>query len=163
MPRFRGQSQPGVTAASAFVGFLIFFRGGDVGNYPAIRVTTYKSIRPHELIHREPNTRQSQKKREDVGMGLGSGHRRNGLLRTHHHHLPQPPYHLLTPCQGRAALVALRRSGGGAGPLGRSFYKGGFEPKMTRREAALILEMPCVHPPPFTSSRACPCANKCKQ
>ncbi|EAT77834.1 hypothetical protein HBI56_192840 [Parastagonospora nodorum] len=43
---------------------------------------------------------------------------------------------------GRAALVALRRSGGGAGPLGRSFYKGGFEPKMTRREAALILEMP---------------------
>ncbi|OAL43439.1 hypothetical protein IQ07DRAFT_593009 [Pyrenochaeta sp. DS3sAY3a] len=43
---------------------------------------------------------------------------------------------------GRAALVALRRSGGGAGALGRSYYKGGFEPKMTRREAALILEMP---------------------
>ncbi|KAF2824603.1 hypothetical protein CC86DRAFT_295912, partial [Ophiobolus disseminans] len=43
---------------------------------------------------------------------------------------------------GRAALVALRRSGGGAGALGRGFYKGGFEPKMTRREAALILEMP---------------------
>lgn len=44
--------------------------------------------------------------------------------------------------QGRAALVALRRSGGGAGALGRSYYKGGFEPKMTRREAALILELP---------------------
>ncbi|KAF2125679.1 hypothetical protein P153DRAFT_434139 [Dothidotthia symphoricarpi CBS 119687] len=43
---------------------------------------------------------------------------------------------------GRAALVALRKSGGGAGALGRGFYKGGFEPKMTRREAALILEMP---------------------
>ncbi|CAA9958893.1 hypothetical protein CFE70_002412 [Pyrenophora teres f. teres 0-1] len=42
---------------------------------------------------------------------------------------------------GRAALVALRRSGGGAA-LGRGYYKGGFEPKMTRREAALILEMP---------------------
>lgn len=46
--------------------------------------------------------------------------------------------------QGRAALVALRRSGGGAGALGRGYYKGGFEPKMTRREAALILEMPYV-------------------
>ncbi|KAI8941231.1 mitochondrial import inner membrane translocase subunit TIM14 [Plenodomus lindquistii] len=43
---------------------------------------------------------------------------------------------------GRAALVAIRRSGGGAGALGRGYYKGGFEPKMTRREAALILEMP---------------------
>ncbi|KAF1979285.1 hypothetical protein BU23DRAFT_497309 [Bimuria novae-zelandiae CBS 107.79] len=43
---------------------------------------------------------------------------------------------------GRAGLVALRRSGGAAGALGRSYYKGGFEPKMTRREAALILEMP---------------------
>jgi DnaJ family protein C protein 19 len=47
---------------------------------------------------------------------------------------------------GRAALVALRRSGGGAGALGRGYYKGGFEPKMTRREAALILEMPYVYP-----------------
>jgi hypothetical protein len=28
--------------------------------------------------------------------------------------------------------------------LGRGYYKGGFEPKMTRREAALILEMPYV-------------------
>jgi DnaJ family protein C protein 19 len=45
---------------------------------------------------------------------------------------------------GRAALVAVRRSRGtaGGGMLGRSFYKGGFEPKMTRREASLILEMP---------------------
>ncbi|CAI6333150.1 unnamed protein product [Periconia digitata] len=43
---------------------------------------------------------------------------------------------------GRAALVAIRRSGKGAGALGRGYYKGGFEPKMTRKEAALILEMP---------------------
>jgi hypothetical protein len=49
--------------------------------------------------------------------------------------------------QGRAGLVALRRSGGGAGALGRGFYKGGFEPKMTRKEAALILEMPYVRLP----------------
>jgi DnaJ family protein C protein 19 len=55
---------------------------------------------------------------------------------------PQTSTLILTPFQGRAALVALRRSGGGAGALGRGFYKGGFEPKMTRREAALILEMP---------------------
>ncbi|KAF2198282.1 mitochondrial import inner membrane translocase subunit tim14 [Delitschia confertaspora ATCC 74209] len=46
---------------------------------------------------------------------------------------------------GRAALVAVRRSRGGsagAGLLGKSYYKGGFESKMTKREAALILEMP---------------------
>lgn len=43
--------------------------------------------------------------------------------------------------------MALRRSRGGAGigPLGRNYYKGGFEPKMTRKEAALILELPYVH------------------
>ena len=46
--------------------------------------------------------------------------------------------------QGRAGLVALRRSGAGGAALGRGYYKGGFEPKMTRREAALILEMPYV-------------------
>ncbi|KIW01109.1 mitochondrial import inner membrane translocase subunit tim14 [Verruconis gallopava] len=43
---------------------------------------------------------------------------------------------------GRAGLVALRQSRGAAGALGRSFYKGGFEPTMNRREAALILEVP---------------------
>ncbi|KAK3065203.1 mitochondrial import inner membrane translocase subunit TIM14 [Coniosporium uncinatum] len=43
---------------------------------------------------------------------------------------------------GRAGLVALRRSRGQVGALGRSFYKGGFEPKMNRKEAALILEVP---------------------
>ncbi|KAK3197778.1 hypothetical protein GRF29_216g1239649 [Pseudopithomyces chartarum] len=43
---------------------------------------------------------------------------------------------------GRAGLVALRRSGAAGSALGRGYYKGGFEPKMTRREAALILEMP---------------------
>ena len=47
--------------------------------------------------------------------------------------------------QGRAGLVALRRHRAGVGgvsALGRPFYKGGFEPKMNRREAALILELP---------------------
>ncbi|KAK8221493.1 import inner membrane translocase subunit tim14 [Phyllosticta capitalensis] len=44
---------------------------------------------------------------------------------------------------GRAGYVALQRSrGGSAGMLGKSFYKGGFEPKMNRREASLILELP---------------------
>jgi hypothetical protein len=39
-------------------------------------------------------------------------------------------------------LVALRRSRGEAvGALGKAFYKGGFEPKMNRREAALILQL----------------------
>jgi len=45
---------------------------------------------------------------------------------------------------GRAGLVAFRRyraSAGGINALGRPFYKGGFEPRMTRREAALILEL----------------------
>ncbi|WEW60440.1 mitochondrial import inner membrane translocase subunit TIM14 [Emydomyces testavorans] len=42
---------------------------------------------------------------------------------------------------GRAGLVALRRYRGGVNALGRAFYKGGFEPRMNRREAALILEL----------------------
>jgi len=43
--------------------------------------------------------------------------------------------------QGRAGLVAWRRSRGGVGALGKAFYKGGFEPRMTKREAALILSL----------------------
>ncbi|KAK4456284.1 mitochondrial chaperone [Podospora aff. communis PSN243] len=42
---------------------------------------------------------------------------------------------------GRAGLVAFRRSRGGVGALGKAFYKGGFEPKMTKREASLILSL----------------------
>ena len=45
---------------------------------------------------------------------------------------------------GRAGYVALRKSRGGitqAGALGKAFYKGGFESKMNRREASLILEI----------------------
>ncbi|KAL2022332.1 hypothetical protein VTK56DRAFT_5730 [Thermocarpiscus australiensis] len=42
---------------------------------------------------------------------------------------------------GRAGLVAWRRSRGGVGALGKAFYKGGFEPRMNRREAALILSL----------------------
>ncbi|KKA28195.1 hypothetical protein TD95_003719 [Thielaviopsis punctulata] len=42
---------------------------------------------------------------------------------------------------GRAGLVAWRRSRGGVGALGQAFYKGGFEPKMTKREASLILAL----------------------
>ncbi|KAI2850404.1 hypothetical protein CBS115988_6366 [Aspergillus niger] len=43
---------------------------------------------------------------------------------------------------GRAGLVAYRRSKGGVNAMGKAFYKGGFEQRMTRREAALILELP---------------------
>jgi hypothetical protein len=47
--------------------------------------------------------------------------------------------------QGRAGLVALRRYRGEAvGALGKAYYKGGFEPKMNRREAALILQLKYV-------------------
>jgi len=56
--------------------------------------------------------------------------------------------------QGRAGLVALRRYRGGVNALGRAYYKGGFEPRMNRREAALILELPCGFPstrPSFTN------------
>lgn len=42
---------------------------------------------------------------------------------------------------GRAGVVAWRRSRGGVGALGKAFYKGGFEPRMNRREAALILSL----------------------
>ncbi|MCJ1256437.1 Mitochondrial import inner membrane translocase subunit tim14 [Lignoscripta atroalba] len=45
---------------------------------------------------------------------------------------------------GRAGLVAMRKYRGGvagAGALGKAFYKGGFEPRMNRREAALILQL----------------------
>ena len=49
--------------------------------------------------------------------------------------------------QGRAGLVAWRRSRGGVGALGQAFYKGGFEPRMNRREATLILSLKCVFRP----------------
>jgi DnaJ family protein C protein 19 len=45
---------------------------------------------------------------------------------------------------GRAGLVALRRyrDPTAFNALGKAFYKGGFENKMTKREASLILEVP---------------------
>ena len=44
---------------------------------------------------------------------------------------------------GRAGLVAFRRwkNPDAVNAIGKAFYKGGFEPKMTRKEAALILEL----------------------
>ncbi|KAF4985115.1 hypothetical protein FDECE_16813 [Fusarium decemcellulare] len=45
---------------------------------------------------------------------------------------------------GRAGLVAWRRSRGGVGAMGKAFYKGGFEPKMTKKEASLILSLKYV-------------------
>ncbi|KAL9075320.1 MAG: hypothetical protein Q9161_001697 [Pseudevernia consocians] len=45
---------------------------------------------------------------------------------------------------GRAGLVAFRKYRGGAagvGALGKAYYKGGFEPRMNRREASLILQL----------------------
>ncbi|KAL2277668.1 hypothetical protein FJTKL_15260 [Diaporthe vaccinii] len=43
--------------------------------------------------------------------------------------------------QGRAATIAWRRSRGGIGAMGQAFYKGGFEPRMNRKEASLILSL----------------------
>ncbi|KKK21594.1 hypothetical protein P175DRAFT_0498248 [Aspergillus ochraceoroseus IBT 24754] len=43
---------------------------------------------------------------------------------------------------GRAGFVAFRRYKGGVNSMGKAFYKGGFEPRMNRREASLILELP---------------------
>ncbi|PGH04204.1 mitochondrial import inner membrane translocase subunit tim14 [Polytolypa hystricis UAMH7299] len=43
---------------------------------------------------------------------------------------------------GRAGLVAFRRYRGGVDAIGRAFYKGGFETRMNKREAALVLEIP---------------------
>lgn len=42
---------------------------------------------------------------------------------------------------GRAGYVALRRSRGGIGAMGKAFYKGGFESKMNSKEASLILSL----------------------
>ncbi|KAI1822321.1 mitochondrial chaperone [Xylaria intraflava] len=42
---------------------------------------------------------------------------------------------------GRAGLVAFRRSRGGVGAMGKAFYKGGFESRMTKKEASLILAL----------------------
>ncbi|KAJ4425008.1 mitochondrial import inner membrane translocase subunit TIM14 [Gnomoniopsis sp. IMI 355080] len=42
---------------------------------------------------------------------------------------------------GRAGMIAWRRSRGGAGAMGQAFYKGGFEPRMNRKEASLILSL----------------------
>ena len=42
--------------------------------------------------------------------------------------------------------MALRRHRGTVNALGKAFYKGGFEPKINRREAALILEVSYVSP-----------------
>ncbi|CAN8097249.1 unnamed protein product [Discula destructiva] len=42
---------------------------------------------------------------------------------------------------GRAGMIAWRRSRGGAGAMGQAFYKGGFESRMNRKEASLILSL----------------------
>ncbi|KAL9033853.1 MAG: hypothetical protein Q9214_007312 [Letrouitia sp. 1 TL-2023] len=42
---------------------------------------------------------------------------------------------------GRAGLIALRKSRGQVTGLGKAYFKGGFEPKMNRREASLILQL----------------------
>ncbi|KAF3770007.1 mitochondrial import inner membrane translocase subunit tim-14 [Cryphonectria parasitica EP155] len=42
---------------------------------------------------------------------------------------------------GRAGMIAWRRSRGGVGAMGQAFYKGGFEPRMNRKEASLILSL----------------------
>ena len=57
------------------------------------------------------------------------------------------PQHTNGTSKGRAGLVALRKYRGGAGAigsLGKIYYKGGFEPRMNQREAALILQLKYV-------------------
>lgn len=61
--------------------------------------------------------------------------------------------YLCTAIAGRVGLNAFKRykagAGGGAiGALGKQFYKGGFESRMNRREAALILQMRYSPSPP---------------
>lgn len=41
-------------------------------------------------------------------------------------------------------MIAWRRSRGGVGAMGQAFYKGGFEPRMSRKEASLILSLKSV-------------------
>jgi hypothetical protein len=145
LPRFRGQSASRMTAASA----------SREPHFLAETTTSLRDSRYHglqrilyrlgTLLHIQIRNDNHSKRRNHVGVGLRRWCRRSCFLRTPPTFPNSPP--ILTTFQGRAALVALRRSGGGAGALGRGFYKGGFEPKMTRREAALILEMPYV----FTS------------
>lgn len=43
--------------------------------------------------------------------------------------------------KGRAGLIALRKSRGQVAGLGKAYFKGGFEPRMNRREASLILHL----------------------
>ena len=63
-------------------------------------------------------------------------------------HIFKSQQRLTKHIKGRAGLLAMRRyKGGAAGALGKAYYKGGFEPKMNRREAALILQLKsiCLH------------------
>lgn len=50
---------------------------------------------------------------------------------------------------GRAGLTAWRRSRGGVGAMGKAFFKGGFEQRMTKKEASLILSLKYVRSNPF--------------
>ncbi|ATY66887.1 mitochondrial chaperone (Tim14) [Cordyceps militaris] len=56
---------------------------------------------------------------------------------------------------GRAGLVAWRRSRGGVGAMGKAFYKGGFEQKMTKKEATLILSLKYALFPPAHGRPRC--------
>lgn len=60
---------------------------------------------------------------------------------------------------GRAGLVAWRRSRGGVGALGKAFYKGGFEPRMNKREASLILSLKYVISKPNLAILETNCGN----
>ena len=49
---------------------------------------------------------------------------------------------------------------GAVGALGKAYFKGGFEPKMNRREAALILQLKFVQSHPYISLCLFPCEAK---
>ena len=116
----------GVTTTAALLSIRIL--------YATISSSAVRHLDPHS-----PSTRTTAA--GDHGNCACSRRRRScsSLLRT-----PSPKsglaQHPLITAQGRAGLVALRRSRGSTNALGKAFYKGGFEKTMNRREAALILE-----------------------
>ena len=74
-----------------------------------------------------------------IGAGLGVAAAAFFVRSKQVDHVP-----LLNLLQGRAGLVAFRKYRAGTGAIShltKTYYKGGFEPKMNRREAALILQL----------------------
>lgn len=72
---------------------------------------------------------------------MGNRHRCRSFLRKSPSSFDSSAFTNKLCSQGRAATIAWRRSRGGVGAMGQAFYKGGFEPRMNRKEASLILSL----------------------